>query len=36
MSAVTTSKARLGKALRAIRSQMRLTLADVDTLTGVK
>ena len=35
MSAVTT-KARLGKALRAIRSQMRLTLADVDTLTGVK
>ncbi len=35
MSAVTTSKARLGKALRAIRSQMQLTLADVSTLTGV-
>ena len=32
---MTTPKARLGKALRAIRSQMRLTLADVSIRTGV-
>jgi transcriptional regulator with XRE-family HTH domain len=31
----TTPKARLGAALRAIRSQMRLTLADVSARTGV-
>jgi transcriptional regulator with XRE-family HTH domain len=32
---MSTSKARLGKALRAIRSRMRLTLADVSARTGV-
>jgi DNA-binding FrmR family transcriptional regulator/transcriptional regulator with XRE-family HTH domain len=32
---LTTPKVRLGRALRAIRSQMRLTLADVSIRTGV-
>ncbi|MFO1068102.1 MAG: XRE family transcriptional regulator [Geminicoccaceae bacterium] len=32
---MTTSKARLGKALRAIRNQRQLTLADVSARTGV-